>query len=327
MQVRRFLSILQTDGYTSLDAALLISDAQYTRYNPISLRQTLSIDYTTRGVTSWKKGEYSETLVDFARAVEIDSKNIQIYHNRCLIWIKKGELDSATADCTKAIEIDPRFAKAHVSRGVAWGMKGDLDKEIADYTRALVIDSRNTMALVNRGFAYGLKCEWGKAIADYKSAIGIDPRDVNAYFNSGVTKIIIMNFREAARDLSEYLQRTGMSFDSCVRGATKGVAPHWEKKDVKPMADQFQTDTSVSIAEAEIRLILCYAFWLNGERDVAVDKFDDLKIEMAFTRKPSASTEKFLKDLFAAMPADMQRDKRVKDAIHYIYDINRADHG
>ncbi len=263
------------------DPTFITSDAIYHHYTPLSPRQYLSMDYSNRGVSWALKDEWDKAITEHTRAIEIDPQDATAYVNRAYAWEKKGALDKAIADCTRAIEIDPNNLGAYINRGNTWEEKGLLDKSIADYTHA----------------------------------IEIDPKDAKSYSHRGIRRVIVHDFTGATRDLAEYIQRTGWGFDPMAKSLAMELGAFWGKSGVKPLAAQFQTDTSCSIAEAEARLILCYAFWQNGAMEDAAEKFGDLMDDLAPTQKPSPSTTAFLGELLDAMPKDMRKDARIKNAI------------
>ncbi len=95
------------------------------------------------------------------------------------------------------------------------------------------------------------------------------------------------------------------------------------------MADLFYEDTGLAIANAEARMVLCFSLWLKGDKDKGLEEFDRLAIEIAFIQKPSPSTVRFLKDLLAAMPKEMQRDKRIQESLRFMQkypDTTRTNH-
>ena len=63
------------------------------------------------------------------------------YHNRAAGYYRKRELDHAIADFAKAIEINPKDVAAYNGRSVAYLYKGDFGRAIADSRKAEQLQS------------------------------------------------------------------------------------------------------------------------------------------------------------------------------------------
>lgn len=62
------------------------------------------------------------------------------YNDRGLAYHNKGDYDKAILEYTKAIELDSGAAKAYSNRGVAYCNKEDYGRAITDFTRAIELD-------------------------------------------------------------------------------------------------------------------------------------------------------------------------------------------
>ena len=64
-------------------------------------------------------GQYEQAVADYTRAIALDPRNANAYHNRGSSYDKMGRLVEAVNDFSKAIELDPRNASSFNSRGLA----------------------------------------------------------------------------------------------------------------------------------------------------------------------------------------------------------------
>ena len=130
-------------GFRLLDPTLINSNANYDKYDRLTLRQYLSVDYLNRGVVWANKGDWDKAIIDYSKALEINSEHVMVYNNRGNAWAEKGDLDQAIADYAKSLGINPEYYDAYYNRGIAWANKGEWDKAIEDFTRAIEIDPVN----------------------------------------------------------------------------------------------------------------------------------------------------------------------------------------
>lgn len=86
---------------------------------------------------SYDKGQYDRAISDYDKAIEINPKDTDAYHNRGLAYYDKGQNDQAISDYDNAIEIDPKYALAYNNRGFTYFVKlGNKVKGCADWKKA-----------------------------------------------------------------------------------------------------------------------------------------------------------------------------------------------
>jgi Flp pilus assembly protein TadD len=76
--------------------------------------------YNMRGTVLASSGRRKEALIDFNKAIALDSKYSEAYANRGLLHRQNGQPDLALKDYDAAIAIDPNYATAYLGRGLAW---------------------------------------------------------------------------------------------------------------------------------------------------------------------------------------------------------------
>lgn len=79
---------------------------------------------------------------------------------------KKGDLSQAIEEFTKAIELKPDDIMAYNNRGSAYAQQGDYIQAISDFTKAIGINSNDPVAYHNRAVAYFCLKQYDRAWGD-----------------------------------------------------------------------------------------------------------------------------------------------------------------
>jgi tetratricopeptide (TPR) repeat protein len=83
--------------------------------------------------------------------------------------------DSAIVEFNRALKLDSLSAKAYAGRGRAYLRKGDNKKAVAEFSHSLNLDRYDAITLSNRGRAYARMGDYDKAVADFEAAAKLDP--------------------------------------------------------------------------------------------------------------------------------------------------------
>jgi len=125
-----------------------------------------------------------KALVDFFKAIELDSNNKDAYGARAYTYYHIGEYKNALADYNKMIEIDPKDAFSYFNRGELYRCIGEYDNAIVDFNRSIEIDRKHFIAYNNRGLTYLMQEQYDKALGDFKKAISRQPSDYPYLYNN-----------------------------------------------------------------------------------------------------------------------------------------------
>ena len=145
--------------------------------------------YNNRGNIHYSQGKYAQAISDYDKAIEQNPKNSEAYTNRGNAYYSQGKYDRAISDYDKAIRINPQYGRAHHGRGIVHYAQGDYTQAIADYTETINLDPKVTEAYYNRGHTHSLRGEYTQAVADYTKVINLDSEDSEAYYNRGLAYI------------------------------------------------------------------------------------------------------------------------------------------
>jgi len=141
--------------------------------------------YNDRGWAYYNRGQFTQAMSDYNKAIEIDPNFAIAYNNRGWAYYNQGQLTLAISDYNKTIEIAPDFAKAYYNRALVYAKQKNFNQAIVDFSKAIAINPNHEDTYCNRGLAYNNQGRFSQAISDYNKAIDIDPSYAEAYLNRG----------------------------------------------------------------------------------------------------------------------------------------------
>lgn len=90
-----------------------------------------------------KSENFSEALVCYSKAIELDGRNAVYYCNRAAAHSKLNQHQAAINDCKKAIVIDPSYSKAYGRMGLAHASLNQHAEAVQCYQRAVELEPEN----------------------------------------------------------------------------------------------------------------------------------------------------------------------------------------
>jgi tetratricopeptide (TPR) repeat protein len=99
------------------------------------------------------------------------------------------DFSESVEEFTKAIEIDPDFALAYVSRGAALMKIQKIEESIADFNHAIELDAEYPKTYHLRGLARVEAKDHEGALEDFGNAIDLDPDYGQAYYSRAALQI------------------------------------------------------------------------------------------------------------------------------------------
>ena len=115
-------------------------------------------------------GDFESALLNYSKAIEIDSNETIYFYNRALV--KEGLKDflGAISDYNKAIKINPKYGIAYFNRGTTKYELEDYKGAISDYSKSLEINYMDADSYLNRGGVYFKIGKKRNACKDFKKA-------------------------------------------------------------------------------------------------------------------------------------------------------------
>lgn len=127
------------------------------------------------------EGNYSEAIMLYSRAIQIDGLNPVVYLNRGTAYFKIKNNQLAIRDFLKAIEFYPKFAAAYNNLGRAYEEEKQFEKALESYHKAIEYGSEIPTTYVNRGSVFAKTGMYENALSDYNVAVSLDPEYAKAY--------------------------------------------------------------------------------------------------------------------------------------------------
>jgi tetratricopeptide (TPR) repeat protein len=158
--------------------------------------------YFYRGMALRAKGQQSQALDDFNKAISLDPKQPPYHMRRGIIFLRISRYQEAVTDFTRALELDPQQIQALWYRARALFALERHEEALRDLGRALQLNSSAGALYTLRGDLLSFAGDYLNAIKDYDRAIQLRPNDARAYNNRGVALANLGRVREAVEDLN-----------------------------------------------------------------------------------------------------------------------------
>ena len=185
-------------------------------------------EYFHSGVTAQQRGQYSEAIQDFTKAIERKEDYAEAYYNRGTTYHSKNEYDQAIQDLTKAIELKPDDTDAYFLRSHAYITQGRHDGAIQDLNKVIELKPDDTDAYFLRGHTYIIQGKHMKAIQDFNKAFGLNPTDPRPCYARGLAWLALESWQNARSNLTT-AKRMGFDLVGTLRFYAQSVAD-FEKK-------------------------------------------------------------------------------------------------
>jgi tetratricopeptide (TPR) repeat protein len=228
-------------------------------------------NYNKRAVVYYRRGAIDRAIIEYTKAIELDSNAAYLYSNRGAAWGDIKNYDKAIADYTEMIRLDPNNATTFHNRGIVWFAQGNYEKAISDLTEAIHLKPNYPLAYTHRGIVWDEQREFEKAIADHTEAIRLDSNYAFAYKNRGDAWLDIQDYEKALADYNEALRLDPNYADAFVGRAEVMVAQNRVENAVEEFEIAFRVDPNN--AECRGRLAWIFAttpktFLVDGKRAV-----------------------------------------------------------
>ncbi len=214
--------------------------------------------YSARGNAYREKGDLAQAQRDYDKAIELDPKNNEPYHNkgfvyslvddhdsairyydkalaikklaitlnaRGLAWRGKGNFERALADFDEAITLDPKLADTYINLGNLYGDRGEFDRGLAYCDQAIRLKPDSERPYNNRAILLSRKGDIDAALADLEKAIALNPKNGNTFITRGEIRSLKGDYDLAIADFDTGLRLVPENFTGYMN---RGVA--WQKK-------------------------------------------------------------------------------------------------
>jgi tetratricopeptide (TPR) repeat protein len=167
--------------------------------DPVRARQAY-----TDGVRLVRDTRYEQAILNFDRAIDLQSNFADAYRMRGRAFVSIGQPDNGIPDFKKVMTIDPVDATVFVQRGFAYLDKKEWDRAMADASYALALDGNLARAYNLRASAVRSAGDPVKALGDFSRAVKLEP-NLDNYFQRAATYQLLNDHRHAVEDLNQAL--------------------------------------------------------------------------------------------------------------------------
>ena len=101
-----------------------------------------TVSYVNRAFEYVQKGEHTQSIADYSKAIELDASRLDAYQGRAWAYLKTGKAAQGLTDAERALQMKPNDARNFDTRGHIYEALGRRDDAVADFRRALAIEPR-----------------------------------------------------------------------------------------------------------------------------------------------------------------------------------------
>ena len=195
-----------------------VQEAIYTGVIPMSYLESkanpaLTRSYVRLGDEYYRRQLYHEAVEAFTVAIDLDSRDSDVYHKRGDAWDEIDELENAVFDYTRAIELESDKWQAFINLGYVYTKLGNYEQAEQSLQSAIaVMPEESIIPYLNLGAVYIATGRYDSAIESLTRAILLDPNAPQAYHYRSCAYMALGEEEKSRRD-SEQAIRLGWSED------------------------------------------------------------------------------------------------------------------
>jgi tetratricopeptide (TPR) repeat protein len=160
-----------------------------------------SQNYLSRGIFFSLIDDYSNSMNDLQKAIELNDKNALAYFSRANCRLKMtDEIDQLKQ--SDAITV-PLRNNPRQTMGTSVETVTDYKDVLDDYSTCLRLNPNFAFAWFNQSYVKCKMRDYEGALADLNKALEIESDFAEAYFNRGLTRIYLDDVEGGAMDLSK----------------------------------------------------------------------------------------------------------------------------
>ncbi len=161
-----------------------------------------SQNYLSRGIFYSLIDDYTNSMNDLQKSIELNNRNALAYFSRANCRLKMTDLIEQLRQSTDAITVplrnNPKQTKETTTETVT-----DYSAILNDYATCLQLNPNFAFAYYNQAYVKCKMRDYEGALADLNKSLEIESDFAEAYFNRGLTKIYLDDIEGGAMDLSK----------------------------------------------------------------------------------------------------------------------------
>jgi tetratricopeptide (TPR) repeat protein len=159
--------------------------------------------YYNRGMAYSDRRKYSQAIVDFDKAIELNPSFVKAYINRAISYVEMGNDQKGIENFETAIKINHNDADIYYNRGIIFEDQGKYHQALKDFNMTITLDPHNFNAYNLRGDLHVKMGRYQDAVRDFSKVIELSPYIPNSYYNRGVAHEGLKNYQLAIKDYSK----------------------------------------------------------------------------------------------------------------------------
>jgi tetratricopeptide (TPR) repeat protein len=167
----------------------------------IDLQSNFADAYKMRGRSYALTGNPDKAILDFNKVVELRPQEIGVLLDRGFAYLDRKDLDAALADAVRVLMLDEKQSRAYNLRATVERAKGDSATAIKDFTRAVDL-APNLDNLFQLGATYQSIGDHKHAVGDFTQALDIAPDQPHSYFARAQSKAALGDVKGAQKDIA-----------------------------------------------------------------------------------------------------------------------------
>ena len=224
------------------------------------------------------KRNYTEAIVKFDRAIELDPELADAFYDRGTCYLKVGNFVPGILDFSRALELNPRFADQFYNKVYQVSYVVDLNRVITELNKIVADHPDVSYVIFLRGFFYVAKTEFKKyeksdleaGIRDFDKTLALNPKHVSAYLYRGFLHYKGGLIAQSPEGRDKAFEVADQNYDeACSRDPKSGIAhflkamiwsvkseqtdPPIDEKEKKQRVDNAIRELTISIDEKEFK--------------------------------------------------------------------------
>jgi len=216
--------------------------------------------YQASGDKYFKAGEYTEAVIQYRNAIQIDPKVAHAHYQLARAYLELKFMAAAYNELRETVTLDPENSKAQLQIAtLLMGARKYAEAKTAA-TKVLAMDPRNAGAYAILGDQSALTGDWPGAVREYQAAIQLDPHRLETYSSLAAVFVSRVDFTSAETALRQGVEANPHSAPALVN---LGRSYFSQRKFAQGEAEM-QAASGLAPQDPVLRLLLANGYAAEG---------------------------------------------------------------
>ncbi len=163
------------------------------------------LPYRNRANYRRDEGRIEEALSDYNSAIALKPDGA-LYNSRAKLYFNQKKYDLALLDYNRAIGMDSTEGEYYINRGAVYALTNILPKALEDFNKGIELTPGHANGYKNRSLIYQALGQWANAESDITTYLEMHPEDADLWYERGRIKNILNRPAEAIPDMERAIQ-------------------------------------------------------------------------------------------------------------------------